>query len=515
MNRRTALLAPAALAVAALALTACAGGQSDTTTDTIRTTIDIPSSFDPTLTQSLPDYVLARTSYDTLVRKDSGGLVPGLASEWTTTPTQGVFTIRDGATCSDGTPITPTVVKDSLEYFTRPGTASSVPTQVFGPSPATITADDAAGTVTINLGSPWPFLATGLSISTTGIVCPAGLADPDGLAAGTVTGSESGPYVLSSFEPGVKYSYTLRDDYDWWPEWTTPVTGTPGKNLEYVVSPDSTATANLVISDQLDIAKIQAQTMDRFADMDGYDMSVNRFSDYYLIFNEREGSVFTDEALRLATAQAIDREMFEQVTSLGTGEIATTFVSSETACAPASNPSIPAFDPDAAAAVLGGVKIRLVGPTIAGPNGAGNEYLAEALRAAGADVELTNTDVGTWISQVFTEPNTWDVTMFADLNFLGSLVSPLGSFTGPTVLDGGGNIGGADNPVTNSALAEALVAEDEAGQCAALNAAADALFERADAFPLINDAFIYVQRPGFTVQMLGGALDDPIFRIAD
>lgn len=516
MKRRSALVAPAALAAAALALTACAGGDSGATTDTIRTTIDIPATFDPTLTASLPDNILARTSYDTLLRKDTGGLVGGLATEWTTTPEQGVFTIRDGATCADGTPITPTVVKDSLEYLARPGTGSPVPLQVFGPAGApTITADDEAGTVTIDLASPWPFLADGLTISTTGIICPAGLADPEGLAAGTVTGSESGPYVLESFEPGVRYAYTLRDDYDAWPAWTTPVEGTPAKNLEYVVSPESTATANLVLSDQLDIAKIQAQTIERFDGMEGYDVSVNRFSDFYLIFNERDSSVFADEALRQAAVRAIDREMFEQVTSLGTGEISTTMVSSETQCAPSSNPSIPSYDPEAAAAVLDGVKIRLIGPTIAGPNGAGNEYLAEALRAAGAEVELTNTDVGTWISTVFTEPGAWDVTMFADLNYLGSLVSPLSSFSGPEILEGGGNVGGTNNPETDAALGEALVTTDDASQCAALNAAADALFVRADAFPIINDAFIYVQRPGFTVQMLGGAVDDPIFRIAE
>ncbi|MEV8271998.1 ABC transporter substrate-binding protein [Microbacterium sp. NPDC077184] len=515
MNRRH-LVPAAALAAAALALTACAGGGDSpgTTTDTIRTTIDIPASFDPTLTQSLPDYVLARTSYDTLVRKDAGGLVPGLATEWTETPTQAVFTIRTDATCADGTAITPTIVKDSLEYFARPETGSIVVPQVFGPNTPVITADDAAGTVTIDLENPWPFLVTGLTIATTGIVCPAGLADPEALAAGTAEGSESGPYVLGSYEPGVRYEYTLREDYAAWPEWSTPVEGTPAATLEYVVSPDSTATANLVLGDQLDIAKIQAQTIERFDGMEGYDVAVNRFSDFYLLFNEREGSVFADESLRRAAAQAIDREMFESVTSLGTGEIATTLVSSETPCVPTENPTIPAHDPEAAASALEGVSIRLVGPTIAGPNGAGNEYLAEALRAAGAEVELTNTDVGTWVSTVFTEPGAWDVTMFADLNFLGSLVSPLTAFTGPQIFDGGGNVGGVVNPDAEAALAEALVATDADAQCAALNAAADALFERVDAFPLINDAFIYVQRPGFTVQMLGGALDDPIFRIA-
>lgn len=518
MSRRHTLIAAAALTTAvALTTTACGagGGGESASTDTIRTTIDIPATFDPSATLSLPDNLLARAAYDTLVRRDESGLVPGLATEWTATPTQAVLTIREGATCADGTEITPTVVRDSLEYFARPDSGATTAGQVFGGTPPTITADDAAGTVTIDLGAPWPDLLTGLSISSAGIICPAGLADPEGLAAGTAKGSESGPYTLESFEPGVKYSYTLRDDYDAWPEWTTAVKGTPAQKLEYVVSPDSTATANLVISGQLDIAKIQAQTIERFDAMEGYEVSVNRFSDFYLMFNERPSSVFTDPALRLGVAQAIDRTMFEDVTSLGTGEIATSLASELTPCVAEAKTKVPEQDVEAATAALSGLSIRFIGPTIAGPAGAGNEYIAEALRAAGAEVTIENTDVGSWIGTVFGEPDGWDLTMFADLNFLGSLTSPLGSFVGPTITEGGGNVGAASNQAANEAYAAALTATSEEERCASLNNAVAALVENVDVLPLVNDAFIYVQRPGFTVQMLGGSLDDPIFRIAD
>ena len=518
MSRSYSLIGAAVAAVAILLTTAgCAGGGGDenTSTDTIRTTIDVPATFDPTVTLSLPDNVLARTSYDTLLRRDASGLVSGLATEWESTPTQGVFTIREGATCSDGTPVTPTVVKNSLDYFARPDSPSTTLLQVFGGNTPTITADDAAGTVTIDLENPWPDMITGLSVSSTGIVCPAGIADPEGLAAGTVKGSESGPYTLEKFEPGVKYTYTLRDDYDAWPEWQTDVAGTPAKTLEYLVSPDSTATANLVISDQLDIAKIQAGTIERFDGMEGYEVAVNPFSDFYLLFNERPSSVFADPALRLAVAQTIDRAMFEEVNSLGTGQILNSLASDAVPCVPESTAVIPEMDVAAASAALDGVSIRFTGPTIAGPAGAGNEYIAEALRAAGAEVMIENTDVGSWVGKVFGEPDAWDLTMFADLNFLGSLTSPLSSFIGPTIQEGGGNVGGTVNPAAEGAFGASLTAATEEERCGFLNTAIAALVENVDAYPLVNDAFIYVQRPGFTVQMLGGALDDPIFRIAE
>ena len=514
-SRKTLIGVIAASAAAALMLSGCSGG-STASTDTIRTTIDIPSSFDPSKTMSLPDFLLARTSYDTLVRKDASGLVGGLATKWTSTPTQAVFNIRTDATCSDGTKITPTIVKNSLDFLARPDNSALSKIQAFGGgNTPKISADDAAGTVTIDIQSPWTSMVDGLSVSTTGIICPAGLADPKGLAAGTVKGSESGPYVLQKFEAGVSYTYALRADYNAWPKWSTAVSGKPAKTLQYIVSPDSTATANLVIGGQLDIGKILPQSMDRFKGMEGYNLSVNRFSDFYLVFNERKGSPFTDPAVRRGVMQAIDRNNFEKVNSAGTGVVLTTLAAKTVACVPADNPLIPKQDVDAAKKALAGVKIRFVAPNIAGPAGAGNEYIAEALRAAGATVAIENTDVGTWIGKVYGAPDAWDLTMYADLDFLGSLTSATMNFVGPTVADGGGNVGAVNNAAANAAFGKSLTAANKDERCAALNETANALISNSDTLPLINDSFIYVQRPGFTVQMLGGALDDPIFRIAN
>ncbi|UOQ57469.1 ABC transporter substrate-binding protein [Leucobacter allii] len=517
--KRSIIRGGAIAAAAALALTACSGGGEGgssagaefTPTDTIRATLDIPATFDPMLGLSLPDFVLARQSFDTLVRKDEGGLVPGLAASWDSTPTSASFTLRDGATCSDGTPITATVVKNSLDALA--GSAGSIVPQTFGGQVPTITADDAAGTVSLALETPWPYLVQALSTSSTGIVCPAGLADLEGLAAGHVEGAESGPYIQTAVEPGVRYTYELRDDYEMWPEWTSEVAGEPARTIEFVISPDTSATTNLVLDGQLDIAKIMPESMDRFTDQAAYEVTPFLFSDFSLVFNEREGSPFVDQQLRTAVAQLIDREEFGQTTMQGTGEIATTLVSSQTQCVTGDADALIPQDAAAAAEALAGTKIRLVAPQIVGTNGAGNTYLQEILRAAGAEVELENVDVGTWISTVLTEPDAWDLTVYADLNFVGSLSSPITNFIGPGILEGGGNIGGAQAPEVERLFAESLTAADEEARCGALNAAADAIIADAHAVPLITDSFIYAQRPGFQVTMLGGSLDDHIFRI--
>lgn len=503
----------------ALLLTACSGGgggggggEAPVDTDTIRATIDIPATFDPAVGMSLPDFMLARASFDTLVRMDESGPVPGLAASWEATPESTTFTLRDGITCSDGTPITATVVKDSLEtYANSPGTI--VP-QTFGSQMPSISADDDAGTVTIDLERPWAYLVQALASSPTGIVCPAGLADPEGLAAGHVEGAESGPYILRNAESGVRYSYELRDDYDQWPEWTTDIAGEPAKHLEYVVSPDTSATTNLVLDGQLDIAKVQPESTDRFADRDGYAVTPFLFSDFYFIFNEREGSPFTDAAVRTAVVQAINREEFNNVVQLGGGELSTTLASSAASCVTGEpNPALIDYDPEAAASALQGVTIRLVGPQVVGTNGAGNVYVQEALRAAGATVELQNVDVGTWISTVYTQPGDWDLTIFADLNFLGTLASPIGAFVGPEILEGGANIGGTQADGVEELFEEARGEADEAARCATLNEAANTLISDAHTAPLLTENYLYAQRPGFEAHMLGGSLDDHIFRI--
>lgn len=84
---------------------------------------------------------------------------------------------------------------------------------------------------------------------------------------------------------------------------------------------------------------------------------------------------------------------------------------------------------------------------------------------------------------------------------------------GPTVPEGGGNLGAVKNPAVNKAFAQGTEATTEEARCAAYQKAAKALISQADAVPLVNDPFIYALRKGFSAQMLGGSLDDPILRI--
>src|SRR4029077_8730130 len=109
-----------------------------------------------------------------------GKLRPYLADSWEVTPTSITFKLRKDATCSDGTPVTPTVVRNSFQRMID--VKSPYRATLWGPGPYSVAADDAAGTFTFTVGTPFSTLVWGFSDTfpgvTTGIVCPAGLADP-------------------------------------------------------------------------------------------------------------------------------------------------------------------------------------------------------------------------------------------------------------------------------------------------------------------------------------------------
>jgi peptide/nickel transport system substrate-binding protein len=515
--RRTLPLAAAGLSVALVALTGCVPSSPEPSqgvaqNDTVRATLDAPTTLNPELALALPDYQLARLGFDTLVRKDDSGLVPGLATSWDATPNQVMLTIRKDATCSDGTPITPTIVADSLNSYVANGDPGGI-AEGFGGSIPTITADDAADTVTISVELPYSEIVQGLTVAASGIVCPAGLANLDALNTGAVEGAGSGPYLLTSVEPGVKYVFTLRDDYAAWPQWTTSLPGTAPKTIEYIVAPDPSATANMVLAGDLDLARIMPDSRSRFDGNADVSLTSFPFGTFYVLFNEREGNVFADPAKRKAVAQVIDQDQFFTTVTDGTGEKLTSLASPATPCVADATTRLIPQDADAAKAVLSGVKIHMLGAQVVGNQGAGNELLAEQLRAAGADVTLDNVDIGTWASTAYGEPNTWDLTIYPDLNFLGSLASPLSKFTGPDLLDGGGNVGGTTNQEADDLAFQARSATDATQRCDLYNQSVDSLVTNADAIPLVNEAYIYAARKGFAVYMLGGSLDDHIFRI--
>ena len=515
--------ATAAIAVALLATACTTGGATGgaskeaggtVSTDTINTVLNAdPTSFAPHEVKNADDYMASRLLFDTLVRRDENNtIVPGLATGWEITPTKGVFTIREGATCSDGSPVTPQTVADSLTVFATDAGSSFRPL-VFGKGEATISADQAAGTVTIDLAQPWTDLLQGMSLHASGIVCEPGLQDLDGLAAGEVEGAFTGPYTLTKKQHGVAYEFSLREDYKTWPEFETPIEGTPAKFIKASVNANSSAVSNELLTGTKDIALVRGKDATRFANNKDFSTTTIPQGSLYVMFNEREGHPFTDARLRKAVAQSLNQKAFNQAATGGLGEPYASFAHPGVPCSNKDASLLVAEDVAAAKQALAGLKVKMVGAQVFGPNGAGNTYVAEALRAAGADVELRNVDLATWSTDLTQKPESWDITVMGGVNAGGTMYGALSTMVGTPVEEGGLNWGGFENKPVLDLVAQAMTQADDAERCATYQQAQQVMIGEAHAIPLSSLPVQDTVRSGFSSHTMNGQSDASTMRI--
>lgn len=507
-------------AVLALALTACGGSTSSSTpadrTVYAESTTD-PTSFDPAAARAGDDFIHDGMVYDTLLTRDlDGKLSPEIASSWKAeSASHYELTVRDGATCADGTPITPKVVADSLSYFADNSKGNHVfAPLVFGKGAPTITADDAAHTVTITTAAPYADLLQGLTVPQAGVICPAGLKDPEGLKAGSVKGAFSGPYVLAKAQPGVGYTYDLRDDYTW-SDFASKLEGKAPGHVRFSIATDQATSANKLSSGDLDVANVGGESLARFKGTDN-----NRVTSYianvYVMFNERPGHVFADnQPVRQAVARAIDRKAFNGVFSAGVSPLFNSLVPKEYTCALDDEKLIEPHDAKAAAAKLQGVRIRIVASNAFGDAGKGAEYLQKVLTDAGAKVELKKVDNATWATTTQDPKGAWDLSFMGDINAAKIIAASLDRVLGPNLEDGGRNIPGVVNPEGAKALAEGRATVDPEAQCAAYERAQRSLLENDDIVPLAGILWTTLSSPDVAVQAPGGTLSMRTVRVLE
>lgn len=506
----------------AVALAGCSGssGSDSSGTPKSRTiyaeATTNPTSFDPATAHAGDDYVADSLLYDTVLhRDDDGSIIAGLAAQWKAeSASKYSFTITKDATCADGTPITASVVANSLKYLANDTTEAHVfAPLVFGVGAPTITADDQTSTVTIQTAAPYANLLPGLTVAQSGIVCPAGLSDPSGLKAGTVKGAFSGPYTLGAAKPGVSYTYDLRKDYKMWPKYSKPLGGVPASQMVFGIATDQATTANKLISGDLDIGNIGGETLDRFKGKD-YNQVTTVIANVYVMFNERPGHYFADNPeARKAVAQAIDRTAFNKVFSDGVSPLFNSVVPSTYDCVNKDKSLITKYDKAAAAKVLKGATIKFPASTAFGDAGKGAEYIQQVLTDAGANVELQKVDNATWATETQKPGGDWDMSIMGDINAAKLISASLDRVMGTPLEQGGRNIPGNDNTEGAAALKAALQTTDKAEQCQDYQTAQKTMLERNDVVPLAGIVWTTTSSPDVKVKAPGGTLSYPSARI--
>ncbi|MEI3846712.1 MULTISPECIES: ABC transporter substrate-binding protein [unclassified Microbacterium] len=311
----------ATIAIAALALTGCAGagddgsgaGESGRADRLTLTAIIGPTSYDigqgAEYGNRSPFF---QAVFDTLLQKNAAGEIePWLATEWEYNDDNTVLTLtlRDDVEFTDGTPLDADAVVASLERF-RDGTA---------PQAATLAGKEFAAvdptTVTITQPTPDPSLVNLLSIAPGLIQAPSTFDDPD--SATEPVGS--GPYILDTAATvtGTTYVYTANPDY-WNPD------AVKYDNLTINVIEDPTATLNALKAGEANGAKIVNNDTIPEIEASGWTIESNELDFQGLLLFDRAGTMapeLADVRVRQAINMAFDREALLDALQAGYGTV--------------------------------------------------------------------------------------------------------------------------------------------------------------------------------------------------
>ena len=370
-----------------------------------------PGSLDPQLTLLGAARYIDTFAYDTLVTLTGPGkVVSNMAQSWkVVSPKKVEFTLKSNVTCADGSKMNASVVKQNLDFVGNPANKSPL-LGLFVPVGAKVTANNGARTVVVTTTSPHPFMLQGLALVQ--MICSKGLANRSLLAHGT---SGTGAYKLTNVVAGDHYTFQVRKGYTWGPNGaTTAVDGMPAKVTLKVITNESTA-ANLLLSGGLNVAGVSGADRSRLDKQSNLFRIVSPAQPNELFFNENAGHPATSLTVRKALVQALNLNQIGQVVTSGRGlKMTQLSLQNFTPCAGNSVAgSVPGYSPAAAKSALGGVSIKVLYPTDAGPSYApAAELIQQQLSAAGVKVTLDGQSTAALQGKIFGSGD-WDLVVIA------------------------------------------------------------------------------------------------------
>lgn len=530
--RQRAATAAASLLGVALLASACSGGGSGGGSGSSTSTSADPSSYatDGTFTLALPSdpgnldplqavasvaVAFNQFTYDRLVRFGKDGKArSNLAAKWTTTATEASFTLAKGVTCSDGTPLTASDVKASLDYVADPKNAS--PLLSLGvPAGITTAADDAAGTVSVQSPAPNSFLLEGLAFVP--IVCKKGMADRSTLKQSS---DGTGPYTITEVAPDDRYTLTRRKGYTWGEDGgTTAEKGMPETVVVRIVPKESTA-ANLVVTGKLNAAAIAGPDGARLEKTKGVSKAEFPAVSGEVWFNHRDGHGTSSADVRKALVMALDRTEIAKIATGGKGGVmkAQAIIEPAGCQYDAAASSVPKKDVAAAKKLIAASGIDTSKPlSILSTTGNTDVDAAVELMTKQWKSELGLTVTPTPLAATaFTGAlfgaDSWDLA-WVPLN-LTTPAQAVGFFSGGSPLDTaapGSNFSSIKNADYDAAAATATTTPGKAG-CDLWEKGEQALYSAADLYPVSQTPTPFFTR-GAEVTTLGGTIDPTSIRV--
>ncbi|MGC2941682.1 MULTISPECIES: ABC transporter substrate-binding protein [unclassified Brevibacterium] len=309
------LIVVALVSVSALGLAACGGSEAKDASlvsgGTFISAVNGEITNTNPLTSNQPqERQFVSYAYESLVyTHEDGEFVPWLAESWDMDDggKKVVFEMKEGITCQDGSDFTAEVAAKNLEYHADPDN-TSVHHGSLVPEGLTANADDS--TLTVAVADPDPFLMS--KVGAVEMVCQAGLDDPETLENAT---NGTGLYQLTEARPNA-FDFDRRDDYEWGPDGLTSGTEGLPDGLEIQVVTDESTRANLLVSGDLNAARITGADRSR-VEAQGFEHTslINPIGQ--LLFNERSDRPTSDARVREALSIGFDREEAAEVVSGG------------------------------------------------------------------------------------------------------------------------------------------------------------------------------------------------------
>ncbi|WP_159499002.1 ABC transporter substrate-binding protein [Microbacterium sp. 18062] len=272
------------------------------------------SGFDPVLAQAFNAKRLASQFYESLLSLSADGteVGPGLATEWEeVSPTEYLFTLREGVTFHDGSPLTVDDVVFSLERIIDPDTFSPYASlysiadvEAVGDEQVRVTLAQPQASFIRLMAQPW----------SGGIVNEAWV---ESRTADEIKTQENGtgPFTLASFQEGAVIETVAFEDY--WDEGLPYLDG-----VNYRLIADETTIVQALTSGQVQMGQVQIPTNRSAVEAAGLSIGDSPSTGtQWMAMNTLDGPL-ADIDVRRAFSLALDREQIIETVTFGTGSLA-------------------------------------------------------------------------------------------------------------------------------------------------------------------------------------------------
>jgi ABC-type transport system substrate-binding protein len=260
----------------------------------------------PALSTSVCDFGMMDPIYSTIVHRNgtNGNLEPELAEEWEAPdPTTFRFTLREGLTFHDGTPLDAEAAVAGLEAI-RGGATPSV-AAAFAAVQSITAVDDV--TVEIKFSTPVAGTFAYTLSGREGMIAAASSTDAVPVGAG--------PFKFVSQTPNALYTYEKNEDY-----WNADAVNLAG--IEYVHVESGPPTANALLAGDIDIFLGDPTTNQPIVDNDDFEITKQPGSSYHKLSLKLDDPQLSILEVRQALNHAIDRDAIVETVFLGDGEAA-------------------------------------------------------------------------------------------------------------------------------------------------------------------------------------------------